>query len=76
MSSVRSAPSPRTATPVPAVRDLSASLRRTFGRDWATARGKSSLEWERAKHATRDAWHRVSDAVERATPGDSDRDGK
>lgn len=47
-----------------------------LGRDWRTARGKSSLEWEHAKHATRDAWQRVSDTVERATPGDSDRDGK
>jgi hypothetical protein len=45
-------------------------------RDWNSRRGSSSLEWERAKHATRDAWQRVSDAVERATPGDSDRDGK
>lgn len=45
-------------------------------RDWNTRRGSSSLEWNRAKHATRDAWQRVSDAVERATPGDSDRDGK
>ena len=26
--------------------------------------------------ASRDAWQRVSDTVERATPGDSDRDGK
>ena len=47
-----------------------------LSRDWNTARGTSSLEWDRAKHASRDAWHRVSDAVERATPGDSDRDGK
>jgi hypothetical protein len=46
-----------------------------LGRDWSTARGKSSLEWEHAKHATRDAWHRVSNAVERAVPGDSDKDG-
>ena len=45
-------------------------------RGWSAARGRSSLEWERAKHAARDAWHRVSDTVERATPGDSDRDGK
>ena len=45
-------------------------------RGWGSARGTSSLEWNRAKHATRDAWQRVSDAVERATPGDSDRDGK
>ena len=47
-----------------------------LSRDWATARGNSSLEWERAKHATRDAWQRVSDTVERAVPGDSDRDGR
>jgi hypothetical protein len=43
---------------------------------WNTMRGQSSLDWDRAKHATRDAWDRVSDTVERATPGDSDRDGK
>jgi hypothetical protein len=45
-------------------------------RDWDTARGTSRLEWERAKLASRDAWQRVSDTVERAIPGDSDRDGK
>lgn len=43
-----------------------------LSRDWGTARGNSSLEWERAKHATRDAWHRV----ERAVPGDADGDGR
>lgn len=43
-----------------------------LSRDWGTARGSSSLEWERAKHATRDAWHRV----ERAIPGDADGDGR
>ena len=47
-----------------------------LGRDWPTARGNSSLEWEHAKHASRDAWQRMSDAIERATPGDLDRDGK
>ena len=47
-----------------------------LGRDWSSKRGSSSLEWGRAKHATRDAWQRVSDTVERAIPGDSDRDGK
>jgi hypothetical protein len=47
-----------------------------LARDWNSRRGNSSLEWERAKHATRDAWQRLSDTVERATPGDSDRDGK
>lgn len=52
--------------------DLEPELRR----DWNDKRGNSSLDWDRAKHATRDAWQRVSDTVERATPGDSDRDGK
>jgi len=45
-------------------------------RDWGTARGRSSLEWDNAKHATRDAWHRLGNTVERAIPGDSDRDGR
>jgi hypothetical protein len=39
---------------------------------WDKAKGKSRLGWEKAKHATRDAWHRV----ERAMPGDADRDGR
>ena len=47
-----------------------------LSRDWQRARGSSSLTWEKAKHATRDSWQRVSDAVERAVPGDSDRVGK
>jgi hypothetical protein len=47
-----------------------------LSRDWQRAKGKSSLTWENAKHATRDSWQRVSDTIERATPGDSDRDGK
>jgi len=47
-----------------------------LGRDWNSARGTSSLEWEHAKHATRDAWHRAGNAVERAVPGDSDGDGR
>nr|WP_296021362.1 glycine zipper domain-containing protein [uncultured Acidovorax sp.] len=47
-----------------------------LSRDWGTARGRSSLEWENAKHASRDAWQRVSNAAERAIPGDSDRDGR
>lgn len=47
-----------------------------LSRDWGTARGRSSLEWEHAKHASRDAWHRVSNAAERAIPGDSDGDGR
>jgi len=47
-----------------------------LSREWDRVRGNSSLTWDRAKYATRDSWQRVSDAVERATPGDSDRDGK
>ncbi|MES2991671.1 MAG: hypothetical protein V4844_09635 [Pseudomonadota bacterium] len=47
-----------------------------LARGWNDARGSSSLEWDRAKGAARDAWTRVSDSVERAVPGDSDRDGK
>lgn len=43
---------------------------------WAGARGSSRLEWERARGPAQDAWSRVSDSVERAVPGDSDRDGK
>ena len=47
-----------------------------LARDWSQIRGKSSLEWEHAKHATKDAWDRVGNAVERALPGDSDGDGR
>jgi hypothetical protein len=47
-----------------------------LGRDWQRAKGKSRLAWDDAKHATKDSWHRLSDTIERATPGDSDRDGK
>ena len=52
------------------------SMEPDLGRGWERAKDKSSLTWERAKHATKDAWRKVSDTVERATPGDSDRDGK
>jgi hypothetical protein len=47
-----------------------------LARDWQRAKGKSTLAWENAKEATRDSWRRLSDTVERAVPGDSDRDGK
>ena len=39
-------------------------------RDWE--RDNPTSSWDRAKHAVRDAWHRV----ERALPGDADRDGR
>ncbi len=48
----------------------------TLRSDWQTARGTSTLSWDKAKYATRDSWNRLSDTVERAIPGDSDRDGK
>ena len=47
-----------------------------LGREWDARRGTSALPWDEAKPATRVAWQRVSDAAERATPVDSDRDGK
>ena len=47
-----------------------------LARDWQRAKGKSNLTWENAKYATKDSFQRLSDTIERATPGDSDRDGK
>jgi hypothetical protein len=47
-----------------------------LGQGWDEARGRSSLNWDNARHATRASWQRISDTFERATPGDSDRDGK
>lgn len=47
-----------------------------LGRDWGRTRGKSSLEWEHARPAARDAWERLSNATERLIPGDSDKDGR
>jgi hypothetical protein len=47
-----------------------------LGRNWDRARGNSSLEWEHARPAARDAWDRLSNATERAIPGDSDKDGR
>lgn len=41
-------------------------------RDYEANRGSSNLGWEKAKLASRDAWNRV----ERAIPGDADRDGR
>jgi hypothetical protein len=46
-----------------------------LSRHWAHSSEGSVLDWERAKHATRDAWTRLRDAAERAMPGDSDKDG-
>jgi hypothetical protein len=43
-----------------------------LARDWETRRGDSRLDWDDARDAARDAWHRV----ERALPGDADNDGR
>ena len=43
-----------------------------LARDYESRRGKSKLEWSRAKQASRAAW----DRIERAIPGDLDKDGK
>ncbi len=43
-------------------------------RDWE--RNNPGREWTRFKNAARRGWQRMSDAIERAVPGDSDRDGK
>ena len=48
------------------------SLDADLARDYESRRGKSKLEWNRAKHASRAAW----DRIERAIPGDLDKDGK
>ena len=41
-------------------------------RDWDSTRGQSSMAWNEAKGAVRDGW----DYIERAMPGDADRDGR
>lgn len=43
-------------------------------RDWESR--NPSDAWERFKSAVRRGWERTSDAIERAIPGDSDRDGR
>jgi len=41
-------------------------------RDYEETKGQSSLAWSDAKDASKAAWHKV----ERALPGDADRDGR
>ena len=43
-----------------------------LSRGWENAKRGSKLTWDRAKAAVRDAWHRV----ERAIPGDFEKDGR
>lgn len=47
-------------------------LERDMSREYEGSRGKSRLGWEHGKHAARAAW----DKVERALPGDFDKDGR
>lgn len=44
----------------------------TVRSEFERIKGKSRLRWEEAKEASRAAWHRV----ERAIPGDADKDGR
>ena len=41
-------------------------------RNWDTAKAKSRLAWNEARGAVRDGWHHI----ERAMPGDFDKDGR
>lgn len=41
-------------------------------RDWQQTKARSRLEWDEARGAVRDGWHHI----ERAMPGDLDRDGR
>lgn len=40
-------------------------------RDWEKGKQSANLGWDKARLAAKDAWHRV----ERAIPGDADKDG-
>ncbi len=53
-------------------REWDDGLESELERNWGQARGSSRMEWADARQAVRDAWHRV----ERALPGDADRDGR
>ncbi|HVE72234.1 MAG TPA: hypothetical protein VNI54_12765 [Thermoanaerobaculia bacterium] len=48
------------------------NLERDLSRDWDRTKGASRLTWDKAKFAAKDAWH----GVERALPGDADKDGR
>jgi hypothetical protein len=53
-------------------RDWDDSVESDLQRRWDSSKGTSRMAWDDAKHAVRDAWH----GVERALPGDADRDGR
>jgi hypothetical protein len=45
-----------------------------FRREWESNHGVSRLSWDEAKHATRDAFERARDSVERAISSDPGRE--
>lgn len=44
-----------------------------LGRNWASKRGKSTLEWRDAREASKDAWNRIADRAKETT-SDVDKD--
>jgi hypothetical protein len=54
------------------VQDWDDEVERDLEQGWERVKGRSRMAWNDAKHATKDAWHRV----ERAIPGDFDGDGR
>ena len=53
-------------------RDWNDAMESDLEQGWEQAKGTSKMAWADAKGAVRDAWH----GVERALPGDADRDGR
>ncbi|QOY62468.1 hypothetical protein INQ40_11320 [Lysobacter sp. H21R4] len=53
-------------------REWNDELESDLGNRWDNAKATSRMSWSEAKDAVRDAWHNV----ERALPGDFDRDGR
>ena len=47
-------------------------MENTLERNWNEAKADSRLAWSEAKGAVRDGWHHI----ERAMPGDFDKDGR
>jgi hypothetical protein len=53
-------------------REWDSGLESDLERGWDKAKGNSRMAWSEAKGSVKDAWH----GVERALPGDFDRDGR
>jgi len=47
-----------------------------LGRDWDVAGADSTLDWDDARHATRDSYHRLSDSASRGTPHAGNRNNR